>query len=398
MKPIQKTLLAAALLTGFASAANAQSSITLYGIADAGIEYLSVTPGDNYAALNPADAARNGTAARSRFGMGSGQQTGSHWGLRGVERINPGTSVNFVYEAGVNLTDGSMSGFSRQSTIGMSTRYGSFDLGRKLSAGSYAFRGIDPFAAGFGIASLNSSMGTHYLRYSNMLAYTTPTWNGFSGAIGYSFDTGLDGYRLSNARGTVSALPSPSSSFETNNKQRALTLGLRYENGPLVLAATYDQVHAPQDINPGARRVSAWSLGGTYDFQRVKLHAAYGQQINGIINGSEALSEAGVTGGATNAPGGVLFASAARVQSWMIGASTPISPTTDVFTSVQQMIPGGNFTSHAHTATQTVTSVGATYNLSKHTNLYGYYAYSNNYAMVDGAKASVVGVGLRHIF
>ena len=38
---MKKTLLAAAMLDGFAGAASAQSSVTLYGIVDAGLQYTN---------------------------------------------------------------------------------------------------------------------------------------------------------------------------------------------------------------------------------------------------------------------------------------------------------------------------------------------------------------------
>jgi general bacterial porin, GBP family len=40
---MKKTLLAAALLAGFAGAASAQSSVTLYGIIDGGLRYNKVS-------------------------------------------------------------------------------------------------------------------------------------------------------------------------------------------------------------------------------------------------------------------------------------------------------------------------------------------------------------------
>jgi predicted porin len=66
---MKKTLLAAALLAGFAGAASAQSSVTLYGIVDGGLRYNNVS----YA---------NGDGA-SNFGLAYGQQSGNRFGLRG---------------------------------------------------------------------------------------------------------------------------------------------------------------------------------------------------------------------------------------------------------------------------------------------------------------------------
>jgi general bacterial porin, GBP family len=45
-----------------------------------------------------------------------------------------------------------------------------------------------------------------------------------------------------------------------------------------------------------------------------------------------------------------------------------------------------------------VASVGATYSLSKRTNVYAYYSYMDNVAMLSGATSSTLGVGMRHLF
>lgn len=373
---LNKTLVAAAALS-LAGAASAQ--VTLYGVVDVGLNLQTITPGDNFP----------GEASRSQFGLASGQQSGSRWGIRGVEQINSDLSANFVLESGVNITDGTSSGFTRQSTLGLASQtYGAADLGRRTTPTTAALSGIDPFGQSFGTASLDSTMGTSFMRLSNMVMYTSPSFAGFTGSVGYSFDTGFK-----DVIGTGEA-----GSFGTSNKHRAVSLAGRYANGPVVLAAGYDQIMPANVPNQASANVKAWILGGTYDFKVVKLHAAYGQTIDGIIEGTNTLSNANLTGGDTNTQGGVLFAPGARTNSWMLGASAPLSASTSVFGSVQQQLPGGDFKTLANTSTQTVASVGATYAFSKRTNAYAYYSYVNNVAMLEGAKANTVGLGLRHTF
>jgi predicted porin len=82
----------------------------------------------------------------------------------------------------------------------------------------------------------------------------------------------------------------------------------------------------------------------------------------------------------------------------MVGASAPVGAATSVFGSVQQQLPGGAFKDLASTAAQTAASIGATYSFSKRTNAYVYYSYVNNVAMLEGAQANTVGLGLRHLF
>ena len=375
------TKLAAAASLAFGVATAAQAQVTLYGVVDVGLNYQTVTPGSNFP-----EASR-----QSQFGMASGQQSGSRWGIRGVEQIDSDLSVNFVYESAVNVANGTSSGFTRQSTLGLvSESFGAVDLGRRTTPTTYALSGIDPFGQGFGTASLDGSMGTSLMRLSNMVMYTSPSFSGVTGSIGYSFDAG---FPADNVLGTGAA-----ESFGTSNKHRAVSAGLRYANGPVLVGFGYDQIMPANVPNQASANVKAWVLGGTYDFKVVKLHAAYGQTIDGIVKGTDVLSNANLSGGDTNTAGGVLFRPGARTNSWMVGASAPVGAATSVFGSVQQMLPGGDFKTLASTSTQTTASIGATYAFSKRTNAYAYYSYVNNVAMLEGAKANTVGLGLRHLF
>lgn len=375
---MKKTLLAAALLAGFAGAASAQSSVTLYGVADVGYTYQNIK-------------APGGTS-KSQFAMASGQQNGSRWGLKGVEDLGNGLKANFVYESGITLNSGSSSNFTRQSTFGLSSKsWGSIDLGRRTTPGTWAFSGIDPFGAAFGTAALDASMGAQFMRLSNMIMYTSPNISGFGAAIGYSSQTGLAGRGVGIAKETA---------FSTSEKFRALSVGLRYANGPLLIAGMYD-TYMPPSNSTKTTAAKQWNLGATYDLKVVKISAAYGQNIDGIVEGQSTINNAGLSGGDQNTGGGVLFVQGARTSSWMLGLTAPVGGASSVFASVQQMIPGGNFKETIgsfSSATQTTASLGYTYTMSKRTNLYAYYSYTNNVLMVSEVKANQLGFGIRHRF
>jgi len=316
---MKKTLLAAALLAGFAGAASAQSSVTLYGVIDIGYSYQSTK-------------APGGT--RSQFAMASGQQSSSRWGLKGVEDLGNGLKANFVYESAITPNTGVSGDFTRQSTLGLSSSaWGSVDLGRRSSPGSWAFSGIDPFGASFGSSALDASMGATFIRFSNMIMYTTPNISGFGAAIGYSNQTGLAGRGVGIAKETA---------FSTSEKFRALSVGLRYANGPLLISGMYD-TYMPPSNSTDTTAAKQWNLGGTYDLKMVKIHAAYGQNIDGIVEGQSTIKNAAISGGDQNTGGGVVYVPGARTNSWMLGLSAPVGGAGKVFASVQQMIPGGKF-------------------------------------------------------
>jgi len=402
---MKKTLLAAALLTGYAGAAMAQNSVTLYGVVDLGLNYQTIKGG----AASEAAAAGN-TSTHNQFGMASGQQAGSRWGIRGVEDLGNGLKANFVYEQAITANTGAATGFTRQSTLGLaSDSWGALDLGRRTAPSTAAFSGVDPFSAGFGTAALTSTIGTNFYRLSNMVMYSSPSISGFRAMVGYSFDTGLS----STPAGATA------STFGQSTKSRAVSVGLRYANGPLLLAGTYDNImpnaqsRAQLDgrlgepgapgrfttlaYNPSGASFETWALGGTYDLKVVKIHAAYSQGIGGILNNLNTIRSVEL-GGDTNTGNAVIFRQGARTQSWMVGLSAPVG-TGNVFASVQQQLPGGNLNETAvQTANELSASIGYTYPFSNRTNLYAYYSYANNVAMIKDATANTVGLGIRHQF
>ena len=93
---MKKTLIVAAVSASFATAASAQSSVTLYGIIDAGFTYVN-----NEAAPQGDSSSHNGT-----FRMSSGNLQGSRWGLRGQEDLGGGMKAIFTLENGFDVTNG----------------------------------------------------------------------------------------------------------------------------------------------------------------------------------------------------------------------------------------------------------------------------------------------------
>jgi len=368
------------LLIGWVGQTHAQSSITLYGLVDIGYAYQI-----RHAGSDPATFPSPGRTS-SEFGMASGQQSGSRWGIKGTEDLGSGLKVNFVYESAVTVNTGQSTGFTRQSTLGVvDDALGAVDMGRRVSPGTQAFAGIDPFDFSFGQSSLTSSMGSTFIRLSNMVAYTSPTFAGFNVYAGWSFDTGL---RQVNS-------PESAAAFGTSNKFRALSVGTRYAIERLLLSAMYDAYYSPAGANSAV--VKQWSAGGTYDFQVLKLHGAYGQSIGGRVNGPGVLGNLATTGGDTNTNGAIFYRPGSRTNQWMVGVTVPMGVDSKVFASVQQQLPGASDKSRNRT-TQTTASVGYTYAFSKRTDLYAFYSYMNAPEMFKEAKSQGMGVGMRHSF
>src|SRR5690606_7365622 len=190
---MKKTLLAAALMVGFACVAQADTSVTLYGIVDAGIGHNKSkgssafvgTDADGNDIYNPwAAAGRTGFDSK-RTGLINGIQSGNRWGLKGSEDLGNGLRAVFQLESGFNLgTGNSAQGgrlFGRHATVGLAgDSWGQLDFGRQTNIASKYFGSIDPFGTAFDQANLGGVISAaNTARYDNMVMYQTPNFSGF---------------------------------------------------------------------------------------------------------------------------------------------------------------------------------------------------------------------------
>jgi len=166
---VKKSLVAAALMS-VGVVAQAQTSVTLYGRLDAGIEYISGLPGNN------------GTGSTSRWRQESGDWGTSLWGLKGSEDLGGGTKAVFQLEGAFSTATGSLglsgSLFDRIANVGLSNdQFGTFLMGRQLQIanGDWDF---DPFGqSNWSSASL--VRGRNWEHTSNNLSYQSPKIAGF---------------------------------------------------------------------------------------------------------------------------------------------------------------------------------------------------------------------------
>lgn len=383
------------MLAGIGQSYAQQSSLTLYGIVDLGLQWQKIDLRD----------AKSNELASQRIGVASGVQSGSRWGLRGQESLGGDLRAVFVLENGFDASNGTASQggrlFGRQSTVGLqSDRLGQLDLGRQTNLATKYFLAIDPFTQSFGQANMGASFGsTNTVRYSNMVLYQTPSINGFRAGAGYSFDIQASQLYADNP-GLLNA-KNESTDFPSMNNPRAMTLGATYASGPWLVSASYDQVMGNVSIAGGAPPSipRAWVVGGLYDFKVVKLSAAYGQGSGGAFFGQvPGTSGVGGTGKFTVTGGSdVLFEQNFRNRAYLLGATMPVGGSGALFGSWQVMQPVGEFSGEV-TANQQIFSLGYSHSLSARTDLYTYASYAKNYAMVRDTSSSMAGMGLRHRF
>ncbi|CCJ51500.1 outer membrane porin protein precursor [Bordetella parapertussis Bpp5] len=369
---MKKTLLAVALASGFAGTAQAAAtSVTLYGLIDSGIGYEQVKGPNGF--------------KQSHVGATNGVSSGSRWGLKGAEDLGDGLQAVFTLEAGFNNQTGNseQSGrlFGRQATVGLSSSaWGKLEFGRQTNMASKYLADISPFGTDYGMAGIGSTFGSaKSLRLDNMVMYQSPDFSGFRFGLGYSFN----------------ADTTKGDNFSTSDNPRVVTAGAKYASGPLTLVATYDRLSPNHAATNGeSQSVQEYALGGMYDFEVVKLHAAWGQTFDGWFSGYSMGTNPSFAG-YSKLPS-LAYKDGAKVNSLMLGATVPLGKT-KVFGSWQRADPKNDKLTGGD-KTYNIFALGATYDLSKRTNLYAYAAYGDNYAFHDEVRNTAVAVGLRHRF
>ncbi|MGN4074153.1 porin, partial [Burkholderia gladioli] len=119
---MKKSIAALAVTAAAASPALAQSSVTLYGVIDEGLNYTNNIGG-------------KGGAVE----LTSGYAQGSRWGLRGTEDLGGGLAAIFTLENGFDASSGKAQEggrmFGRQAYVGLQDkRYGTVTLGRQYDS------------------------------------------------------------------------------------------------------------------------------------------------------------------------------------------------------------------------------------------------------------------------
>lgn len=171
---MKKSVLALAVLSAFASAATAQSSVTLYGRLDTAVTWAD--PGSN--------------VGDSVFRLnGHNPIGGSRWGLRGSEDLGGGLKANFVLESGFNSDTGAPGStsklFDRLAWVGLSSAsLGDLKFGRQDTLTRQTNLGFSDISAE-GELTVVDTLGGRPLfqnfssRVDNSIGYTTPSFGGF---------------------------------------------------------------------------------------------------------------------------------------------------------------------------------------------------------------------------
>ena len=324
---MKKALLAAALMSA-GVIAHAQSSVTLFGRLDAGVEYMSGIP------------SATGTGSTSRVKLESGDWGTSLWGMKGVEDLGGGLSAVFHLEGSFSTASGALPGggelFNRYALVGLSdASVGTLTLGRELTLDGEDLWAYDPFAqSSWSSASL--VRGRNWQASSNNINFDSQTFGGFAARVQYSlgnttnFNDGATG-----------------NGGQLNNEGRSDAVELKYNNSLLQLRAVYDEVRnvngALGDTTNGVWGSSReYMAGGNVILGPFTLNAMY-----------DALRSSGLSGVPTGIP-----TTATQEYGGVTWHATPAAQLIAAVYHVNANNGAGNATMY---------TIGGSYNLSKRT-------------------------------
>lgn len=355
---MNKLLISSALLT-VSTLATAQSSVTLFGIVDTTFK-------------------RGSGSTASRTAIGSGGNSSSRLGFRGVEDLGGGMRASFWLESGPNADDGSggttntsnqttgTSGggaltFGRRATISLGGAWGELRLGRDYSVQYYNRFEFDPFGnngVGSSQTNVGSLGGPVSSRVSNAIMYfLPPNLGGFYGELQYYL-----GENASHVGATAD-----------DGEGGGVRLG--YRTGPLNVAAAHARTQYARTATTG--NISASNIAARYQFgDFIAMGGYYRDTVDTI---------AGLTGRGLQIGG-----------TYRVGAG-----------DIKLLLSNYKTTAAGNPETKKI-SLGYVHNVSKRTAVYSTFARVQNSGgattalnnSVTGANRSSSGldIGVRHSF
>ncbi len=367
--------IALALSTGLATHASAQSAnVTLYGIIDAYVASLGAGPGGVNALDKRTTRVEGGGMSTSRFGLSGSEDLGNgltaSFDLSSFFRNDTGAvGRNDAIGAPVNVAADPF--FSRAAWVGLSsTSLGRIRVGNITtlmflnSITSNAF-GDSTIFSPLNVVGFVASPLTGGTAWTDSVVYDTPNFSGFTASIAHALSENRGGYNT----------------------------GLRaaYSGGPFALSGAWQTAKKnPLTFADGTspNNTRSWQVGGSYDFQVVKLFAHAGEIVNKGTETAPANIKYRLYEASALVPlgaGNVLVGYAQRTTGDAVG----LVPATGT---------GGN-------KERKMFTIGYDYNLSKRTDAYLMVSLDKTLTntlpgpgTLISAKATNVGLGVRHRF
>lgn len=346
----------------FANMAQAQSSVTLYGMVDGGLIYTSKTVG------------ANGQNAGHQFSFTDSGLTPSIFGLQGTEDLGGGLKAEFKLENGFNVGTGGYNNsngnfFGRQAYVGLTGGFGEVKAGLQFSPFLLAVYENDPR----GLSQTGSSLMPYVDNWvaagifaPNAVSYTSPALWGFKGSA-------------------LLSLGGVAGDFQNG---RQYSVSLNYDNGTLGLNASYF------NANPSTGSALATPVPTQYPVSVIGRQLGASYKIGKLTAKVSFVNYRGGVGGSGN-------------NQYVYGGGVDylVLPEVDLNAGVWYDEQRHDTTNHSLLA-----GLGASYYLSRATTLYAQVAVVNNHGTMDtglsitesfsappGTTTGVT-IGMRHTF
>jgi len=396
---MKKSLIALAVLGAVAGAAQAQSSVTIYGLIDEGVTYSTN--------VNTAGGA-HGSAVQ----LTSGVIQGSRLGFKGVEDLGGGLKAVFNLEAGFKANTGALNGgnsnnnsnglFNRKSVVGLSSdTAGTVLLGRQTDLlddiGSYT--AVKDF--GNVVGQAHALDRTEGVRTQNSIRYNSPNFSGFTASAIYGFggEAGSNTSGQSYGLGGIYA-NGPLAAFVSYYQSRVGTANATGVTGSDAGIGNYPLVGLLQDGNTALK---TGTIGASYQAGPARLYGSWSRSSTQSFT-----TEANA------------YYPRIKLDTFELGTDYALTAPLHLLASVQygQLTTGDAIGSIPKDAKGKLIqlNLGTDYWLSKRTDVYGFLSYSqtkNGYAAVlpsgifnnagdvngqDQANSTSLSVGIRHKF
>ena len=422
---MKKSLFALAAVTAFAGAAQAQSSVTVYGILDVG-----------YTGANARGSSGSTTIKETTSRISNSMESGSRIGFRGTEDLGGGTSAIFTFELGmqpagnagsnVDGSSGAAAGSAtwapnvRQAFLGLQQKgLGNVRVGTQNTlfweqAGSNTTGQLAqtlgsmlaPSTDGAFLSTsaqggnAGSQSASYTARTTNTIRFATDRMAGLIGKASYTVSNlnrtqGVNAAVAANATYNSAAIAAGGQTGGNNN-QNGYQFALDYVFQKANIQASYASFTSENPYTVAQSSVStsnniAWGSGtqgnnvkdaqtlitASYDFGILKAYAGWtNRKVTSGLNSNAYMKR----------------------SAQEIGVRSFITPKIEGWASV------GNgrysaFSTNAPTANITGYQIGSNYWMSKRTNLYAIYGQNGTSSTSNGSfNVNQYSIGARHTF